>query len=461
MTVKNDNMQQNSLSTQRLSWTGMLHFAIPSLLGLLLFVIPVSWNGEVTVPIAFLAKVIGQWLAPWLPLAATIIIVLAWIGTAYTRWLKPEKLLHQPLWNALFAISPFWFAARTIGMIFAIITFSQIGPEWIWSEHTGGMLLSSLIPGLFVVFMLAGLLLPLLVDFGLLEFFGTLMTKIMRPIFTLPGRSSINCMASWLGDGTIGVMMTSKQYENGYYTKREAAVIGTTFTAVSITFSFIVLSNVNLAHMFLPFYATVTLAGMIAAVIMPRIPPLSRKPDTYATGAVPAKEEAIPSSWSPWQWGLRQAVNKARQHEGAGSFIREGFKNIIDLWFGVIPVVMAIGTIAVALAEYTPVFQWLGWPFIPLLQLLGLPEAEAASQTILVGFADMFLPTVLGSGIASEMTRFVIAALSVTQLIYMSEVGGLLLGSKLPVNMKDLIIIFLLRTLITLPIIALAAHLLF
>lgn len=461
MTVKNDNMQQNSPYTQRLPLKGLLHFAIPSILGLLLFVIPVPWDGEVTVPIAFLAKVIGQWLAPWLPLAATIIIVLAWLGTAYTRWLKPEKLLHQPLWKALFAISPFWFAARTLGMIFAIITYFQIGPEWIWSEHTGGMLLSSLIPGLFVVFMLAGLLLPLLVDFGLLEFFGTLMTKIMRPIFTLPGRSSINCMASWLGDGTIGVMMTSKQYENGYYTKREAAVIGTTFTAVSITFSFIVLSNVNLAHMFLPFYATVTLAGMIAAFIMPRIPPLSRKPDTYAPGAVPAQEEVIPAAWSPWKWGLRQAVSKARQHGGASSFIREGLKNIIDLWIGVIPVVMAIGTIAVALAEYTPLFKWLGWPFIPLLQLLGLPEAEAASQTILVGFADMFLPTVLGSSIASEMTRFVIAALSVTQLIYMSEVGGLLLGSKLPVSMKDLIIIFLLRTLITLPIIALAAHLLF
>ena len=461
MTAKNDNNQQDPLHSQQLNMGGLLHFAIPSLLGLFLFVIPIPWNGEVTVPIAFLAKLIGQWLAPWLPLAATVIIVLAWLGTAYTYLRKPANLLQLPLWKALFAISPFWFAARTVGMIFAFITYFQIGPEWIWSEHTGGMLLTSLIPGLFVVFMLAGLLLPLLVDFGLLEFFGTLMTKIMRPIFTLPGRSSINCMASWLGDGTIGVMMTSKQYEAGYYTKREAAVIGTTFTAVSITFSFIVLSNVNLAHMFLPFYVTVTLAGMIAAIIMPRIPPLSRKPDTYAPGSTPAEDESIPSAWSPWQWGLRQAVSKARQHEGAGSFMREGCKNTIDLWIGVIPVVMAIGTIAVAIAEYTPIFQWLGAPFIPILQLLGLPEAAAASQTILVGFADMFLPTVLGSGIESEMTRFVIAALSVTQLIYMSEVGGLLLGSKLPVNMKDLFIIFLLRTLITLPIIAIAAHLLF
>lgn len=45
----------------------------------------------------------------------------------------------------------------------------------------------------------------------------------------------------------------------------------------------------------------------------------------------------------------------------------------------------------------------------------------------------MFLPAILGSGIESEMTRFVIGTLSVTQLIYMSEVGALLLEYKLPI----------------------------
>ena len=69
--------------------------------------------------------------------------------------------------------------------------------------------------------------------------------------------------------------------------------------------------------------------------------------------------------------------------------------------------------------------------------------------------ADMFIP------IESDITRFVIAAMSVTQLIYMSEVGALLLGSKIPVKLWELFVIFLLRTLVTLPVIAGVAHLLF
>src|SRR5690606_40972603 len=110
---------------------------------------------------------------------------------------------------------------------------------------------------------------------------------------------------------------------------------------------------------------------------------------------------------------------------------------------------MALGTLTLVIAEFTPVFQWLGTPFVPILELLQIPEAKAASQTIVVGFADMFLPAILAEGIESDLTRFVIAGVSVTQLIYMSVVGGLLIGFKIPVGMKDLIIIFLFLTIIS------------
>ena len=69
--------------------------------------------------------------------------------------------------------------------------------------------------------------------------------------------------------------------------------------------------------------------------------------------------------------------------------------------------------------------------------------------------------SILGAGIEADSTRFVIAVVSVTQLIYMSEVGGLILGTKIPLKFLDLVIIFLMRTIISLPIAALVAHILF
>ena len=81
-----------------------------------------------------------------------------------------------------------------------------------------------------------------------------------------------------------------------------------------------------------------------------------------------------------------------------------------------------------------------------------------AASALLVGFAEMFLPAVLAKDIESELTRFVIICVSITQLIYMSEVGILILKTKIPLNFIDLIVVFLLRTIITLPIVAAIAH---
>ncbi|MBU8906820.1 YjiH family protein [Desertibacillus haloalkaliphilus] len=453
---------QNQKSDTKYTLKEYLRFLVPSLLGIFLFMVPLSYQGDVTIPVAFMANQVEALLQGILPALITIILFFVAVMTTIVSTFQPQSLMRYPLIQALFFVQPIWLYTRILGLIFAVMTFFQIGPEWVWSMDTGGLLLTDLIPILFSVFLFAGFLLPLLLNFGLLELCGVLLNKIMRPLFTLPGRSSIDCLASWMGDGTIGVLLTNKQYEEGYYTKREAAVIGTTFSVVSITFSIVILSYMDLEHLFLPFYLTIIVAGFAAAVICPRIPPLSRKKDEYMIDNPQRISDHELQDVSVVKFAIKKAVQRATANDnGFATSTKNGLKNVLDMWFGVIPVVMALGTVALIIAEHTPVFELLGMPFIPILQLLQVPEAAQAAQTMVIGFADMFLPAVIGSGIESEFTRFVIAAVSVTQLIYMSEVGGLLLASKLPVTFKDLVIIFLQRTIIVLPIITLLAHFIF
>ncbi|MGB8002300.1 MAG: YjiH family protein [Anaerobacillus sp.] len=454
----------NSNHQTNLSSENIMKFVIPSLIGIFLFMIPIP-NGEgVTIPIARLAGwlqgLFGPVIPATLPAVMTVIISITALLSIVAVIAKPNWITERSFLVSLLQVSPIWLLARILGMVFAILTLFKIGPEWIWSADTGGLLLNDLIPILFSVFLFAGLFLPLLLNFGLLEFCGTLLTKIMRPIFTLPGRSSIDCLASWMGDGTIGVLLTSKQYEDGYYTKREAAVIGTTFSVVSITFSIVVLQQMKLEEYFIPYYLTIILAGVVAAVIMPRIPPLSRKPDSTYESAADAPDDTLPENMSRFRWGLVQATKTAKDNR-ASNVVKGGIQNVLDMWMGVIPIVMAIGTIALIIAETTPLFSYLGAPFVPVLNAMQVPEASEAAQTMVIGFADMFLPAIIGADIDSDLTRFVIASISVSQLIYMSEVGGLLLGSKVPVRFLDLFIIFLERTIISLPIIVIMAHIIF
>ena len=436
-----------------------LKFIIPSIIGVLLFMIPIKYEGDVTIPIAIFSGMLVNFLGEYLVYIVTGTMAISAILSLIATIVKPKFITNNKILSSLFTTTPLWLVSRVLGGIFGVLAAFQIGPQMIISGDTGAFVLNDLLTVLFSIFLFAGLFLPLLLNFGLLEFFGSLLTKIMRPVFKLPGRSSIDCITSWLGDGTLGIMLTNKQYEDGFYTEREAATISTTFSAVSITFSLVVINTVGLGNIFVPFYLTVTFAGIVAAVIVPRIYPLSKKKDTYYNGKTNKIDESIPEGYTSLSWGYEQAITKARKNSSIKEFFADGAKNVLDMWVGVLPVVMCMATIALIIATYTPLFKILGVPFIPILQLLQVPEAVQASQTLVVGFADMLLPSVVASTtITSEMTRFIVAAVSVTQLVYMSEVGGVLLGSKIPVNIKELIIIFIERTLITLPVIVLIAN---
>ncbi len=436
-----------------------LKFIIPSIIGVLLFMIPIKYEGDVTIPIAIFSGMLVNFLGEYLVYIITGTMAISAILSLIATIVKPKFITNNKILSSLFTTTPLWLVSRVLGGIFGVLAAFQIGPQMIISGDTGAFVLNDLLTVLFSIFLFAGLFLPLLLNFGLLEFFGALLTKVMRPVFKLPGRSSIDCITSWLGDGTLGIMLTNKQYEDGFYTEREAATISTTFSAVSITFSLVVINTVGLGNIFVPFYLTVTFAGIVAAVIVPRIYPLSKKKDTYYNGKTNKIDESIPEGYTSLSWGYEQAITKARKNSSIKEFFADGAKNVLDMWVGVLPVVMCMATIALIIATYTPLFKILGVPFIPILQLLQVPEAVQASQTLVVGFADMLLPSVVASTtITSEMTRFIVAAVSVTQLVYMSEVGGVLLGSKIPVNIKELIIIFIERTLITLPVIVLIAN---
>jgi len=434
-------------------------FLIPSLFGILLFLFPISYQGEVTIGVGILASFLLSTFGAVIPAFILFLLGFSAIGSVAATSLKPAFVQNSPFLRATFINGPLALSIRVLAFAFGIMAFYEIGPEAIASRYTGGVVLYDLAPVLLTWFLFAGILLPLLVEFGLMEFVGTLLNKFMRPVFTLPGRSSIDAMASWMGAAPVGVLVTMKQYDEGYYTKREASVIATTFSIASVAFSLVVANVVGIGHLFLPFYLAVSVACLVAAVIMPRIPPLSRKADDYYEPVGKQVDDTIPEGVPLVRWGFDEARRKASGAPSPKKLAKLGIETVLDIWLALIPLVMALGTIALVVAEYTPIFKIISYPLIPVLTLLGLPEAAEAAPTFLVGFADMFLPAVLGSGIESELTRFVLAGVSLAQIIYMSEIGLLILRSNIPVKIWELALIFVLRTIITLPILVVFGHL--
>jgi nucleoside recognition membrane protein YjiH len=425
-------------------------FALPSVVGAFVFLFPVEKDGVFTIPMA----VMSDWLTALLSgLMPYIVLAIIAVSAVLSVWMSTRKASETASseFRQIFAVNRLWLAIRVAGLVMAAMIVFQVGPEYVWSPLTGRIVLFDLATVIVTIFVFAAFLMPLLTDYGLMDLVGTLLSRAFRRLFSLPGRSCIDAVASWLSSAPVGVLITSQQFERGNYSGREAAVIATNFSVVSVPFCVIVADAVGISHLFLQYYLVVVVCGIVAAVITPRLPPLSRIPDAYSEAGRQLHEELSPEG-GLWRAGVRAALDKARHAPGPGLYLRGAVHNLFDVWFGLLPALIAIGTTGLIVVEFTPLFTWLSMPLIPLLELFRLPEAETAAPAMLVGFADMFLPAVIAKSIESELTRFVVASVSITQLVYMTEVGVLILKTRIPLTLLNLAQVFLLRTAITLPL---------
>ena len=189
-------------------------FIVPSVVGILIFMIPVKFNGGWTIIVKIISDLIGGFLGGFLPYLVLGILTISAIMSTIALG-NPKFIINNKLLEDSFVTSPIWVFIRVLGAVFCWITMfvsDEKNPLYlIASPDQGGFILNDLLCTLVITFAMAGLLLPLLLDFGLLEFIGALLTKLMRPLFNVPGRAAVDCITSWIGDGTLGVMLTCNQ----------------------------------------------------------------------------------------------------------------------------------------------------------------------------------------------------------------------------------------------------------
>ncbi|MDH5344628.1 MAG: YjiH family protein, partial [Gammaproteobacteria bacterium] len=340
-------------------------FALPSLLGIATFLTPIRVDGNWTILMGFLSDSAVKILGPAMPWVVFVLLCVSAAGTAYAA--LSGRFAEGSLAYRLYNVGPVWTTLRLAGLAMGAMTIFRLGPEMFWGPATGGTVLNDLAVNVVFIFFFAGLLMPFLTDYGLMEFFGTLVKRIFRRLFTLPGRSAIDALASWMSSAPVGVMITIQQYLGGYYTAREAAVIATNFSVVSVPFALLVAKTVAVDHRFPEYYLAVVLTGLVTAMIMPRIWPLSRFPDTAYNRLHPMREAETSGNGSLFREALALAAHRARSAPPLGEQFRVAAGHILDIWFGLVPAVIAVGGAGMILAEYTPVLGWLTAPLVPVL----------------------------------------------------------------------------------------------
>lgn len=429
-------------------------FLFYSILGVIAFLAPITIGGESSILMGHIKSIIIDGYIEQIRVLVIIASVTTVVGTIIGFIKKDFKNKYL---KEFFICGPINGVARILGGIFFLMVHYGIGPAIILDPNTGGMMANDLLPSLMVTFCVGVMLMPLLTAFGLVEFIGVLIAPFMRKVFKVPGYAAIDAIASFLGDGTIGIVVTDEQYQKGYYTQREAVIIATSFSIVGISFAAVVSDLLKLSDRFIIFYATIAFSTVIAGIIIARLP-LKKFKNEYYMGKNFAGEEGS-TSFVVAIKKATEVANKAKEIE----ILLDSIKKVGILYITFIPVIMFMGTLGLVIAEHTNIFNIIAMPLVPILKLFGFSKeiATVMAPAMIVGFSDMYLPSLLIEGVPSEMARFLIGTLSFAQLIFLSETGMILVASKIGFNFWDTLKFFVLRTVITFPVIFIIVRILY
>lgn len=142
-----------------------------------------------------------------------------------------------------------------------------------------------------------------------------------------------------------------------------------------------------------------------------------------------------------------------------GKNIVINLKDGLVMTMSILPSILSVGLFGLVLAEFTPIFDIVGYAFYPVTALFQLPEPMLAAKASAVGIAEMFLPSLLVVE-SALVTKFVIGVVSVSAVIFFSGLVPCIVSTDIPISLTKLVAIWFERTILTLIIVIPIAFLL-
>ncbi|WP_461611730.1 YjiH family protein [Cytobacillus kochii] len=420
-------------------------FFIYSMIGIFMFFIPITLNGQSSIMIDHIVSGLRHLLGNVVPYYLLLIIL---IGGLYP-FIKGN-------WKETIVTTVFSFL-KLLGVVIAFMVYFSLGPTFIFDPNMGPFLFNSLVTPVGLLVPIGSVFLALLVGYGLLEFIGVMMKPVMRPIFQTPGRSAIDAVASFVGSYSVGILITNRIFKEGKYSMKEAAIIVTGFSTVSVTFMIVVAKALDLMSIWSVYFWTSFIITFAVTAITVRIWPIRNMSNEYYQG-VKREKDAYDKPLLKTAW--KEAMKAAASAPSIFENVKQNLKDGVLMTMSILPSIMSIGLIGLVLVEYTPVFDWLAYLFYPFTAILGLPEAMLTAKATSVGIVEMFLPSMVVTE-AALMTKFIIGVVSVSGIIFFSALVPCILSTDIPITIRQMVIIWFERTVLALILVTPIAYLLF
>lgn len=415
-------------------------FFVYSLIGIIIFFVPITINNTSSI----LLDHFVTWISQTLPLLTKIFIMLIIIAGAIYPFIKGT-------WKRS-TVDIIFSMFKVLGLIIGIMIIFNIGPTWLLNDKTGQYVFNFLVIPVGITVPAGGAVLALLVGYGLLEFVGGYAQKVMHPIWKTPGRSAVNALASFVASFAVGLLITNKEYKEGKFTHKQAVIIATGFSTVTVAFMIVIAKTLNLMIIWnLYFWTTLIVTAAVTACTV-KIWPIRNMDDSYYDQPYEEDDTSHLKGMEKLRFAWSKAMEAVESSPNVVKNIWLNLKESLFMTMSILPTILSIGLICLLLAQYTVIFDYIAYIFYPLTWLLHIPEAFLAAKSSAIGITEMFLPSLIVVQ-APLITKFIIAVTSVSTIIFFSASVPSMLSTDIPIRIRDLIIIWFERTVLSLIIV--------
>lgn len=417
---------------------GMWRFFLYSLIGVILFFIPVTLFESNSILLDHFVTLVRNIFGDSIKYYTLLVIIL---GAIFPFFSKEWKKSSIDIVITIFKI---------LGVVVGFMVVFQVGPAFVLRDDIGPFLFNSLAVNLSILIPVGGAVLGLLVGYGLLVFIGVIMEPIMRPIFKTPGRSAVDAVASFVGSYSIGLLITNRVYKDGMYSRKEAMIIATGFSTVSATFMIVIGRTLDLMEYWNLFFWTTLIVTFTVTALSVRLPPLRTEEDYYYDGEDKSGKEDFEGSRFKYAW--YKAKQQSFEGEPLISNITRNLRDAFKMTMTVVPTILSIGLLGLIIVEFTDLIYWISFIFYPVLFLFPLENMPLLAEAVTISIIEMFLPSLLVVDAAIEI-RFITAVISVSCIIFFSALVPCILATDINMKIWKMVAIWFIRAILSLLIV--------
>ena len=227
-------------------------FVLCSLFGIFFFFIQIEIGGNRRIPadhlIAVLKALISEWYA---------YIILGLAGYSVIKYILTKKMKNS-------AADMFFFLQSLLGFFLCVMIVLDLLPPFFLNiaqsaiVATGNILCAIFVTSLFI---------PFLTEYGLVDFVGVIFEPFMRKVFLTPGSSAVIGVSAFLGNYSMGHVISKQMYEEERFTEKESVIVAVGFSTCSIG---LMINLVNYLEL-MPYWSLYVVSVLI--VTFPSDPP--------------------------------------------------------------------------------------------------------------------------------------------------------------------------------------------